>query len=267
MLASGTSRRLGWAAALVERLFRCISSPTHSEEMVLARTMRWIRQLRILQIKPQTKHTTVQLSTQRILQAAVGTYMAHSSLQGASPRQALGPMRKVVAGALTESGAPAATISPGTATRTRSVEVAERTTYRHVSRPGFLATSPTLLVASRNRTVMRTQQHRLLNVAAVNGIPNRLAKKYSRFDQRPVTDVQRLPAKSPAAAPAEAPIMIDRSQPRLRPEVGKQDISEVGRRTPAVQLESAPNVAQITDAVLKQLDRRLIAARERMGRI
>jgi len=268
-LASGTSRRLGWSAALVERLFRRILSPLkHSKQMVLARGMRWIQRLRILQTKSQTMPTTVHLSTERIFHTTGVTHMAHSSLQAAAPRQALGKSsRRVVAPALAESGASAATISAKTVRRMRSVEVAEKTTYRHVSGSRLLLTSPTLQVSSLGHPVMRTPQHRLIDVAAVNGLPDRVVKKHRRLEQRPVTDVQTPPAKVPGVPPGEAPTMVDKSLPRLRREAAKQSVSEGGRRTPVVQPEPVPNVAQITDAVLKQLDHRLIAARERMGRI
>ena len=63
----------------------------------------------------------------------------------------------------------------------------------------------------------------------------------------------------------EKPVVIERAQPRVR--ARQEPALEAAPRERAWQRESVVDVAQITDAVISQLDRRLIAARERRGKI
>ena len=98
-------------------------------------------------------------------------------------------------------------------------------------------------------------------------MPGRVTRKHRRVEQRayPLGDdlvVTNMPR----------PVMADSvtlGGSRFREPVQEYE-PPVAKREPSVarlQPEPAVNVARITDEVLKQLDRRLIAARERRGRI
>jgi hypothetical protein len=98
--------------------------------------------------------------------------------------------------------------------------------------------------------------------AVVGTLSARVIRKHRRVEARP-TRLHDLRTQTPALMP-EKPVVIERARPRLRTQ---EPPLEVGPRDRAGQLGSAVNVAQITDAVISQLDRRLIAARERRGKI
>jgi len=91
----------------------------------------------------------------------------------------------------------------------------------------------------------------------------RVLRKHRRIETRPFMTARLGTSQSRSAAISEIPTLIHRTpaQPRINP------LSESTPRQHSAPQAPNINVAQITDAVLQQLDRRLIAARERMGRI
>ena len=98
-------------------------------------------------------------------------------------------------------------------------------------------------------------------------MPARVTRKHRRVEGRPYPRVHDLTAKNePALMPAnrftlEKPWLPQPAQEYQSP------TSKFERTAARSQPEPAVNVARITDEVLKQLDKRLVAARERMGRI
>jgi hypothetical protein len=95
-------------------------------------------------------------------------------------------------------------------------------------------------------------------------LPERVTRKHRRVEARPYAPAAREIAIVPAAHPAAIPAIPAPAAPRDGPRAAPAGGGQGGRATP-----QGPeiNVARITDEVLRQLDRRLLAARERMGRI
>lgn len=96
-------------------------------------------------------------------------------------------------------------------------------------------------------------------------LPERVIRRLRRVEERPLHPARQAAVRMPAATtPEEAP-----AARRQRRDVSPQGEPSFETHTAGrhAQQPAAVNVGQITDAVLQQLDRRLLAARERMGRI
>jgi hypothetical protein len=98
-----------------------------------------------------------------------------------------------------------------------------------------------------------------------SSLPERVMRRLRRVEERPLRYARPSAAMRFAAPGPEetATARQSRKHSISQPNVDLE-AQVVGR---AVQPPAAVNVTQITDAVLQQLDRRLVAARERMGRI
>jgi hypothetical protein len=97
-------------------------------------------------------------------------------------------------------------------------------------------------------------------------LPEGLMRKHRRIEEHPFLRPREAAPKMKPAVEKEQPTRIYQAPARLR---AHEDFfsMESARRRGATSPAPSVNVAQITDEVLRQLDRRLIAARERMGRI
>jgi len=109
------------------------------------------------------------------------------------------------------------------------------------------------------------RQHRPTVASSAAQVAARLARREARHDDLPSLP-SRLVRKPALSAPSAAAIRLEQGGSHLRRTEGFEPITATPR-WPA-QAEAAPiNVEQLTDQVLKNLDRRLIASRERLGRI
>jgi hypothetical protein len=103
--------------------------------------------------------------------------------------------------------------------------------------------------------VVRTSRRELV-VEPARQLAPRLREVYTRRDQMPPAPARRLRTAAPAqpkAVPATASVPEIRAVERVQP--------------PATAQAAPPNVDWITSQVIEQIDRRLVAYRERMGRV
>jgi hypothetical protein len=151
--------------------------------------------------------------------------------------------------------------------RNRTVEFVERVVAPRLSRTMHAVSSPETSLASMpsgRATIQPTRQPSQSDSAAT--LPDRVLRNHRRVEARPFLRARdAAPQILPSAVPEE-PAVIHRTPARRRVRQFDSPTEPAPRQHIAPQ---APHidVAQITDAVLQQLDRRLIAARERMGRI
>jgi hypothetical protein len=96
-------------------------------------------------------------------------------------------------------------------------------------------------------------------------IPARVQRRHRRVEQKSFLASRDLDPL-PSIRLAEHLPVVEKSRPRLPARAEESDF-EAKPRGRASRTEPPVNIGQITDAVLQQLDRRLVSARERMGRI
>jgi hypothetical protein len=102
--------------------------------------------------------------------------------------------------------------------------------------------------------------------ASAATLPEIVMHKHRRVEARPVVQPPGVAPRTASAPAPEPPAVIHRTLTR-RPAQGFEELMESDPRRHSARQEPNINLAQITDAVLQQLDRRLIAARERVGRM
>ena len=126
----------------------------------------------------------------------------------------------------------------------------------------FPRTSVPLSTARQEGKVRQDRTPAVLSAAQVAA---RLARREARHDDLPSAP-SRLVRKSALSAPSAAGPRLEQGGSHLRRTEGFEPTSAT---PPWPSRAEAPpiNVEQLTDQVLKNLDRRLIASRERLGRI
>lgn len=124
-------------------------------------------------------------------------------------------------------------------------------------------TPPLPLARYRERSIFERVSLRSNQPNGDRGLQERIIRRMRRLEQPPLDHARPAALRRTAPAEPERAPNFDRS----RREAFLRAEFEAHALRGAVQPSLAPNVAQITDAVLQQLDRRLVAARERMGRI
>jgi hypothetical protein len=154
--------------------------------------------------------------------------------------------------------------------RNSAVEFAEKPAGLQRTRPlhGDAIPSRALLLSLANRILVRrrpVRQEEVTEEVRVNDVSTRVMRKHRRVEERPFMRVRDLTGRLAPAPAAENPVVIERPRPRLAAK--HKPSSELEPRNGVSQADRAVNMAQVTDEVLRQLDRRLVAARERRGRI
>jgi hypothetical protein len=96
-------------------------------------------------------------------------------------------------------------------------------------------------------------------------VVSRIAKRHRRVEERLALDRQGH-AQGATRIPEAEMTLVDNS-PRVTQQPTRQPMTPIESGTRLCRPQPVVDVAQITDEVVKQLDRRLIAARERRGRI
>jgi len=258
---------LAWTLALLERLFRRIPSlDMHRQDMILARSARhWIawRHTVLLHVDPMRLAPPTSIRERSILYLGrSGSWLNRRPVASSAASGIQFP-------ALSQSRRTAeqkADVSGAIVRRNDAIEVlptmAERQP-RH--RATGYASSPLLLVrANWSQGLTRSTAE----LTAADSIANRVVRQHRRMEERGLTRSLDSGEERPSSLlPAEPPLLIEKSRPPVRKEYDGKFVSSGERRNATTQPGTAMNVAHITDAVLKQLDRRLVAARERMGRI
>jgi hypothetical protein len=145
------------------------------------------------------------------------------------------------------------------------------------SRSGSMGRNPEQKRLSVPLTVVATRVKRRVNAYSVGvgdvdesiriEIPvARLVRRHQRVEVAPERLAREFGSQTLMQSPQTAAGEVQRSMSRTRSHVRQEaDVQEPSR------MRTAPhggiNVTQVADEVMKQLDSRLIAARERMGRI
>jgi hypothetical protein len=164
-------------------------------------------------------------------------------------------------------GAPAAALSAASVQRNHTLAFVEKITFARSARPAQVNTAAAVSVEfspARSFATRRWSESVEPDQGAIS-LPQRLMRKHRRVEERPFLRPRDLkPMIAPPPTPEE-PAVVHRTRRQVRQGFDAQP--EAAPRQRALPPAPGVNVAQITDAVMQQLDRRLIAARERMGRI
>jgi len=273
--AAQVSRHLHWVLAITERLaHRMTWCGIHPENMTLSLARRfWILLRDIAAGRPHPAFTILSPQTRERREPAARQFAhAHEwKLQILSPQlMTHGPTRNVAPtiSAFVQNRVHTST----TVTLTqlvRSIEAAARLSLREspLATGGERTFSP-----PPASSVVQSAIRPLHSVFAesdpeIGDIPARVQHRHRRVEQRPFLCSGDFADRLPTLRNAEQPVVVDKSQLRIRARADDElpfGHKPRGRASPA---EPPVNIGRITDAVLQQLDRRLVAARERVGRI
>ena len=265
MCVPNVSRHLGWAIALVERLLRrVLSRAMRFESMILGRPTRtWIYRQQVLREgrKKGPLHVSQEFNSFHLHQST--SWISTTSQMGHSKRTlerisryvvplTLAPISSTLAG---RGELPRRSNGSGlleTLTNHRSVRLTHEQRYSSL----LMRMAP----VDRDFTVRRAPLS--VGTGAMNDAPERIVRQRLRVEDRSLT-LESVSKNSTSSPFLNVPAFIERS---WTPFKGKA-APHAERLEDVTQPSTAVNVAQITDAVLKQIDRRLVAARERMGKI
>lgn len=270
-----TSPHLSWTLGIMGKFVGRRSWPgKYPEAMMLARASRcWTLLFQTLLGQRQSRMQPSAAPTKEISRLGSGELNRRMS---ASPRvmtsrlAAVEPNRSRIPA--TSEDAPNRTTRPWlvvpTVRRNLTIEMVGQTVPQRLhpmyrTRPSALfALTPANRVIAPPRFLRRDEV--VESGAVVDAWSTLVLRKHRRVEELSPTHLHNLRAQTPVLMP-EKPVVIERAQPRVR--ARQEPALEAAPRERAWQRESVVDVAQITDAVISQLDRRLIAARERRGKI
>jgi hypothetical protein len=278
---TGTSRHVRWALGIAAKFARRSLWPLlYTHEMTHCRASHvWIRRLqtvlrhtrgetRVLQAAPANQRNP-QRNPLRAGQSAgmpavqsLPSGLRQSAGQGIRKNLFVGWQRQL-------KDAQVSSPNRDRATGNRTVEFAKQVAPSRMTRKVMASqtTAASLTSAASHRVSPRQPQHGAQSDLAVGSVPERIIRKHRRVEERALARPGD-PLATMVAANLPADTVISRPQhARLRQPQESRTPIENGPRDRTSSPVSNVNVAQITEAVLQQLDRRLIAARERMGRI
>jgi len=271
-IVKGGSRHLRWIAGIVAKHFHRASwHRAHAEAMALLYPARRTV-LRLQTIVRQTARRAA--STAQTMDTRAAKTMQIMQPQIVQPRifiqrqQEPGRLQPVFFAVRelprsSESKSSAGASAPSF----RLARHTERTIVERLMLRGFgsgqASTSMQLLLASIEGPNLLRSQIRAEGEEC--SLPERVIRKLRRLEERPLHHARQAAVKRPAAPAQEGAPGVQRSRRGSYAEV--EPSFEAHTPSRAAQQPTAVNVAQITDAVLQQLDRRLVAARERVGRI
>ena len=264
---SRPSRHLLWTRALVERLLRRILAPsTYRENMTLLRMARsripGPRSL--LQRDSPRLYSPISIPERTVLLLRESTLWLSDKQQSPASRSGVDEDAARRACSLRSRWHTSlrttllSTIAMGKRAREapRAQQVRTRTNYSQAS-PLQIVGAVRLPRLPLNETAELTAE----------SIAHRLPRQYRRVEDCSFARDLNSREKSTPRLLSGPSVVIDRTPPRVQKDSAGSFGSAGERKEPVAQAQLNTNVAQITDAVLKQLDRRLVAARERMGRI
>jgi hypothetical protein len=270
--ASRTHPHLAWTLALRARLLRRILSPgMRWENMILARPARhWISwpHTLLLRVDPTRPSDRVSIRERSVLHLGESRHLLNAVSVTSS--RATGAGSFVQFAALPQwkrHTSYEAALSGAIAKRNRTLGGLE-TIPRHEHSQGARGSglSPLhLVLANHSLGLCRNAAGSTPGDAVVG----RIVQRHRRVEEPalPWSLTSAEKKRTPGLALVEPLLAAEKLGPRVRRQSDGRFASAVTRIDPTAQAESAVNVERITDAVLMQLDRRLVAARERMGRI
>jgi hypothetical protein len=265
------SRHLRWAEGIASKRVRCSRwLGLHPEAMTLTQPFRQ----RILRLQTMLRHSH---SETRLLYSPMQERKAaspagpNSHLEDRRPfsvlpqiiversRSLISFVREILRGSTPMA------MSVAAVQRNRTLEFVDKIATPRLSRSTIEgATVPLALSSARRRSTHKMSQS---DETDSTTLPERVLRKHRRIETRPLLRSRESTSQIVPALMPETSSVIHRA-PTHRPAQQRFDTpTEPASREHSVRQAPNINVAQITDAVLQQLDRRLIAARERMGRI
>jgi hypothetical protein len=251
------SRHLRWTAGIVAKLFHRIAwSGAQAEGMALShpdrqtllrlQTMVRLSETRVITTQRQLVQPRIVIQQLQHVQRLQPLFFATSELRhgGDSKLSAIAPAAPLRMLRITECSILERLMLKTTASGTLSAfgELPLRIVERRTSgRPHFVTEDE------------------------APSLPERVIRKLRRLEERPFHHARQAAVRMLAAPTPEESPAVHRHWRDFSPQAEPSFEARTAGR--AVKQPAAVNVAQITDAVLQQLDRRLVSARERMGRI
>ena len=269
------SRHLRWAEGITSRLGRHVRwAGLRLETMTLA-YLSLRRIVRLRKLKGHTHSQTRLLYTPAREREAIGRFDAVPTLaaspQGAAPVRTIVERNHSTASFVHEIVHRTTSVAASlTAIRSnRRVEFSEKSAASRIARSSARSGEQTTLLALSPVRRATPQSNRLQEEfdPASAPLPERVLRKLRRIEARPFLRSREAASQIQAVLSPEPVAVIHRSPARRSAPHRFDEVMEAASRQQSAPQAPQMNLAQITDAVLQQLDRRLIGARERMGRI
>lgn len=272
--AARTPRHLRWIIAITHRLARRVTwRGIHPESMTLPLASRWILVSNI--IGGRSNSLTLVLSA-RAREREKPTVHRLPCVPYSKPllssQSAIDELARIPAPAiLTRVQNRVHELT--TATFSRHICIREhtvRSVVREWSRApsGGTTSSSSVKSAFVHRPIRPRPSQAVDFTPPMRDIPTQVQRRHRRLEQRPFLSVRDAASPPSPVEIAEHPDVVRKLRPRAPAcVIDEERPVQAKSRGRTAQPDSPVNVAQITDAVLQQLDRRLIAARERMGRM
>jgi len=263
-----TPRHVAWALALVERLVRrVLLAPANREDQILRRAARhWIWRSQTVTLRSGAMRTAAQILMRE--RTIIHLSELRRGLNGAPAAAATATKGRGFALApfpreLSRSLQPEATVLGAMAKRSR-VAAALDTALRRQPWQGAYAQRLLPLQRMPLNSSSGTPRRESTELTDAEGLPHRVVRQHRRVEEDSLARALKSEERKAPSLPSEIPLAVENPQFLIRRKSAGDSVPPAARRDSAAHPKV--NVAQIADAVLQQLDRRLIAARERMGR-
>lgn len=266
------SRHVRWALAITERSARRVPRyATHPEKMTLSLAKRFWILLR--QIAARCRYPAIpviSLQTRESLDrpASQSTCTRERKLHLIDPQAGERFIRAI---SPTSSVWPASCVHNLTKpTLSERIHVIERTERFSIRQPLLTPSrerifAPPVADFFAHRAIRPPQSHASESSPEIADIPTQVQKRHRRLEQRlflrPPDGADQFPST------LVPPAVFEKLTPRASARAAIESPFEPKPQSRISPSQPPVNIGLITDAVLQQLDRRLVAARERMGRI
>lgn len=268
------SRHLRWASGITSRLaLRSRWPGLHPETMTVTHPFRVL----ILRLQTLLRHTHSQTLMYSPALHPTATSSPGQNSQTEAYRQLIAPHQTIVernhssTSFVREIMRHTASLAQpvGAIRRNRTVEFVDKIAPPRISRlvPGNSGSAASLAIPRPRRANAQSGSEQDHPESVSESLPERVARKHRRIEARPFMQPRGLAPQIFAAPTPEEPAVSHTTLARRRTQQRFAEPVESPTRPHSAPQAPNINVAQITDAVLQQLDRRLIGARERMGRI
>lgn len=256
LLAERLARHLQWAGALSARFRQRDGLPGWRSNTFIfgLRAKRWLLLLRrVLQFqvsRPQPGHTLTVTNNLLKRQISIVRERLPAPWQGTRSRV---PVRRA---------APLFALPQRFLARMGTLSPVEQNPERRLWLRTHAASAPLLFQPPAQRMTQIMGQNGAAADAGPLEITTRIMRQFRRVEERPFS---REPGWAPGApAPRGSEPVLEAPARKLRRDMDSTlDFGRVATVPPPAAL----NLTQLTDEVMRQLDRRLVAARERMGKI
>jgi hypothetical protein len=267
------SRHLRWASGITSRLaLRSRWPGLHPEAMTVTHPFRAL----ILRLQTLLRHTHSQTLMYSPAPHPTATASPRPNSQTEANRQLMVPHQTIVernhssTSFVREIVGNTALAQPvGAIQRNRTVEFVDKISLPLISRsvPGNIGPAASLAIPRPRHAIAQSGNEQDNPESVSESLPERMVRKHRRIEARAFLQPRGLAPQIVAAPTLQEPAVSHATLARQRTQQRFAEPVESPTRPHSARQASNINVAQITDAVLQQLDRRLIGARERMGRI